>query len=246
MLNPDLAHVLCTDPVDESLQAGNSLTGPSLQHSDPSLAAFMPTELPPAAFVATIPMGSHYMLTRAKASIFKTRHPANLVALGSSGLLSALLASIEPKGFKSAAKNPAWLAAMDEEIQALQTNLTWILVPQPANTNIVGSKWVFRTKYLPDGSVERLKARLVAKGYTQVPGLDHTNTFSPIIQATTVRVVLSLAVTNHWPLRQLDVKNAFLNGHITEQVCMEQPPRYIDPRFPNHVCLLKKALYGLK
>ena len=197
MLNLDLAHVLCIDPVDESLQAGNSFTGPSLQHLDPSLAAFMPVKLPPAALVATISTGSHHMLTRAKASIFKTRHPANLAALGSSGLLSALLASIEPKGFKSAAKNPAWLTAMDEEIQALQTNRTWILVPRLANTNIVGSKWVFRTKYLPDGSVERLKARLVAKGYTQVLDLDHTDTFSPVIKATTVRVVLFLAVTNH-------------------------------------------------
>uniref|UniRef100_A0A2N9I5H9 Integrase catalytic domain-containing protein n=1 Tax=Fagus sylvatica TaxID=28930 RepID=A0A2N9I5H9_FAGSY len=213
---------ICTDPVDESLQ------------------------LPTPAPVAATPMPSHPMLTRAKAGIFKTRHPANLALLGSSGLLSALLASTEPKGFKSAAKNPAWLAAMDEEIQALQTNRTWILVPRPANTNIVGSKWVFRTKYLPDGSIERLKARLVAKGYTQVPGLDYTDTFSPVIKATTVRVVLSLAVTNKWPLRQLDVKNAFLNGSLTEHVYMEQPPGYIDPRFPHHVCHLKKALYGLK
>jgi transposase InsO family protein len=204
---------ICTDPVDESLQVNDSLTGPS----DPS------PELPTPAPVTATPMPSHPMLTRAKAGIFKTRHPANLALLGSSGLLSALLASTEPKGFKSAAKNPAWLAAMDEEIQALQTNRTWTLVPRPANTNIVGSKWVFRTKYLPDGSIERLKARLVAKGYTQVPGLDYTDTFSPVIKATTVRVVLSLAVTNKWPLRQLDVKNAFLNGSLTEHVYMEQP-----------------------
>ena len=135
---------------------------------------------------------------------------------------------------------------MDEEVQALQTNRTWILVHHLTNTNIVGSKWAFQTKYLPDGSIELLKARLVAKGYTQVPGLNYTDTFSPIIKATTVRVVLSLAVTNKWSRCQLDVKNAFLNGHLTEHVYMEQPPRYIDPRFPNHVCQLKKALYGLK
>ncbi|RVW78751.1 Retrovirus-related Pol polyprotein from transposon RE1 [Vitis vinifera] len=192
-------------------------------------------------------LGSHPMITRAKAGIFKTRHPTNLGVLGSSGLLSDLLASTEPKGFKFAAKNPAWLAAMDEEIQALQQNGTWILVPRPVNTNIVGFKWVFRTKYFPDGSVERLKARLVAKGYTQVPGLDYINTFSPVVKAITVRVVLSLAVTNKWPLRQLDVKNVFLNGTLTEHVYMEQPPRYIDSRFPTHVYLLKKAaLYGSK
>ncbi|WJZ92468.1 hypothetical protein VitviT2T_011458 [Vitis vinifera] len=123
---------------------------------------------------------------------------------------------------------------MDEEVQALQTNRTWILVHHLTNTNIVGSKWVFQTKYLPDGSIELLKARLVAKGYTQVPGLNYTDTFSPVIKATTICVVLSLAVTNKWSRCQLDVKNAFLNGHLTEHVYMEQPPRYIEPRFPNH------------
>ncbi|WKA06278.1 hypothetical protein VitviT2T_024184 [Vitis vinifera] len=178
------------------------------------------------------------MLTRAKASIFKTHHPANLSVLSSS--------STEPKGFKSAAKNPAWLASMDEEVQALQHNRTWVLVPRPAHTNIVGSKWVFRTKYLLDGSIDCFKAHLVAKGYTQVPGLDYIDTFSPVIKATTVHVVLSLVVTNRWPLRQLDVKNAFLNGTLTENVYIEQPTGYIDPRYPNHVCQLKKALYGLK
>ena len=135
---------------------------------------------------------------------------------------------------------------MDEEVQALQTNRTQILVHHLTNTNIVGSKQAFQTKYLPDGSIELLKARLVAKGYTQVPGLNYTDTFSPVIKATTVRVVLSLAMTNKWSRCQLDVKNAFLNGHLTEHVYMEQPPRYIDPRFPNHVYQLKKALYGLK
>lgn len=186
------------------------------------------------------------MLTRAKAGIFKSRHPANIGVLGSSSLLSALLESTKPKGFKSTAKNPAWLAAIDDKVRALQKNQTWILVTRPANTNIVGSKWVFRTKYLSDGSIERLEAHLVAKGYTQVPGLDYTDTFSPVIKATTVRVVLSIAVTNRWPLRQLDVKNVFLNGTLTENVYMEQPSGYIDPRFPNHVCQLKKALYSLK
>ena len=81
---------------------------------------------------------------------------------------------------------------------------------------------MFRTKYLSDGSIECLKARLVAKGYTQVPSLDYTNTFNPVIKVTIVRVVLYLAVTNKWPLRQLDVKNAFLNGTLTENVYMEQ------------------------
>jgi hypothetical protein len=161
--------IICTDPVNESVQATTSHAGASLSHSNSSTASPEPvTELPIIArpLISSASSGSHPMLTRAKAGIFKTRHPAHLGLVESSGLLSALLASTEPKGFKSTAKNPAWLAAMDKEIQALQSNRTWILVPRPANTNIVGSKWVFRTKYLPDGSIERLKARLVAKGYT--------------------------------------------------------------------------------
>ena len=96
------------------------------------------------------------------------------------------------------------------------------------------------TKYFPNGSIECFKARLVAKGYTQVPGLDYTNTFSLVIKATTFCVVHSLDVTNKWPLRQLNVKNAFLNGHLSEHVYMEQPPGYIDPRFPNHVINYRK------
>ena len=146
--------------------------------------------------------------------------------MGTSGLLSTLLVSTEPKRFKFAAKNPAWFAALDEEIRALQQNNTWTLVPRPANTDIVGSKWVLRIKYLSDGSVERFKSRLVAKGYT---GLNYTDTFSPVVKATTARVVLSIIITNKWPLRQLDVKNAFLNDTLIQHVHMEQPPRYIYP-----------------
>ncbi|XP_012845775.1 PREDICTED: uncharacterized protein LOC105965758 [Erythranthe guttata] len=218
-------------------------TGPQLSHSDtPEITP----ELPMVDQNVVGPVASHPMLTRAKAGIYKPRHPAYMGLVHSYGLLSVLLTSTEPKGFKFAAENPAWLAAMDEEVQALKNNCTWILVSRPTNTDIVGSKWVFRTKYFADGSLERLKARLVANGYTQVPEIDYTDTFSPVIKATTVRVVLSLVVSHRCPIRQLDLKNAFLNGHLTEHVYMEQPPGYIDPRFPNHVCQLKKAIYGLK
>ena len=114
------------------------------------------------------------------------------------------------------------------------------------NANVVGSKWVFRIKFHADGTIDRFKARLVAQGFTQVPGLDYSATFSPVVKASTVRVVLSLAVLHKWPLHQLDVKNAFLNGNLTDTVFMEQPPGFVDSKFPNHVCRLKKALYGLK
>jgi hypothetical protein len=107
----------------------------------------------------------------------------------------------EPNGFNSAAKSPKWLAAMKDEIRALKLNQTWELVPRPPATNVVGSKWVFHTKYHLDGSIDRLKASLVAKGYTQLCGLDFNDTFSPVVRASTVRIVLSIAVSCGWNMR---------------------------------------------
>jgi len=112
------------------------------------------------------------------------------------------------------------------------------LVPPSLNKNVVGSKWVFYIKYLSDGTVDRFKARLVAKGYTQQPSLDFTDTFSHVVKASTVRVVLSLVVSNNWPLRQLDVKNTFLNGLLQEEVYMDQSLSNVDPQYPTHICRL--------
>ncbi|XP_019175666.1 PREDICTED: uncharacterized protein LOC109170988 [Ipomoea nil] len=112
--------------------------------------------------------------------------------------------------------------------------------------NIIGCKWVFRTKRTADGLVERYKARLVAKGFNQVAGKDFFDTFSPVVKPTTVRILFSMAVTNNWTLRQLDVHNAFLNGHLAKTVYMKQPPGYEDLAHPGHVCLLQRSLYSLK
>jgi histone deacetylase 1/2 len=112
--------------------------------------------------------------------------------------------------------------------------------------NIVDSNWVFKTKYKPDGSIERRKARLVAKGFQQTAGIDYEETFSPVIKASTVRIILSIAVHLNWEVRQLDINNAFLNGHLRETVFMHQPEGFVDPTKPNHICKLSKAIYGLK
>ncbi|KAJ0575195.1 putative RNA-directed DNA polymerase [Helianthus annuus] len=136
--------------------------------------------------------------------------------------------------------------AMNNEFNALQENQTWELVPRPEGVPITRCMWLFRHKFKSDGALERYKARLVVNGKSQTVGIDCHDTFSPVVKPATIRTVLSLAVSRAWPIHQLDVKNAFLHGHLEETVFMYQPPGFIDSQRPNHVCRLKKSLYGLK
>lgn len=112
--------------------------------------------------------------------------------------------------------------------------------------NIVGYRWVFTLKYLPDGTIDMYKVRLLAKEFNQTYGVDYSENFSPVIKPTTIRLVLDVATSQSWPSQQLDVNNAFLQGTLTEKVYMSQPPGLVDISHPHHVCRLKKPIYGLK
>jgi hypothetical protein len=124
-------------------------------------------------------------------------------------------------------------------------NVTWHLIPRPLGTNIVTGKWILTHKYHSDGTLARHKARWVARGNNQEAGIDYDETFSPVVKPATIRTVLSLAASHAWPLHQLDVKNAFLHGHLEEIVYCQQPPGFVNPAAPDHVCLLQMSLYGL-
>ena len=135
---------------------------------------------------------------------------------------------------------------MEEEYNALMKNETWTLVPNDSSYKLIGNKWVYRVKENPDGTINKYKARLVVKGFLQIPGIDFTETFSLVVKAVTIRIILTLAVNNDWLLRQVDINNAFLNGELTEMVYMPQPEGFVNKSKPNHICRLKKALYGLR
>ncbi|GJV60663.1 ribonuclease H-like domain-containing protein [Tanacetum coccineum] len=144
---------------------------------------------------------------------------------------------IHSDSYRDAFHDSNWQNAMRDEYNALIKNQTWTLVPRPPVPNIVRCMWFFFHKYLADGILSRYKARLVANGSTQLEGVDVDDTFSPVVKPGTIRTVLSLAVSRHWPIHQLDVKNAFLHGDLSETVYMHQPPGFRDSTYLDHVCL---------
>jgi histone deacetylase 1/2 len=152
----------------------------------------------------------------------------------------------EPSSLSEALMDKNWKLAMEDEYSALLDNKTWHLVPPSTHRNLIDCKWVYRIKHRADGTIDRYKARLVAKGFKQRYGIDYGDTFSPVVKAATIRIVLAISVSRGWSLRQLDVKNAFLYGVLEEEVYMKQPPGFENPDAPDYVCKLDKALYGLK
>ena len=184
-----------------------------------------------------LPISHHPMLTRSKTGVVKP-NPKYFVG--------SISGSIEPKTVQEALQSAQWKQAMQLEFDALMSNNTWQLVPWHSSYNIVGAKWVFKLKHNADGSIQQYKARLVAKGFHQNPGIDFNETFSLVVKPQTIRVVLSLAISQGWSIKQLDVNNAFLNSELKETIYMTQPEGFVNSQYPTHVCKLVKALYGLK
>ncbi|XP_024011200.1 uncharacterized protein LOC112086480 [Eutrema salsugineum] len=248
----------CTAGTDPVPIGNSSLLSPS--GTDSSVSRCSSTPVTPASLsVASSPLSTdsssalshnstarqttpslpgHKMITRAKEGIFK---PNPRYAL-----LTHKAAYPEPRSVASALKHPGWHNAMSEEMSNCSETNTWSLVPRAPGMNILGSKWVFRTKLHADGSLDKLKARLVAKGYNQQEGVDFLETYSPVVRTATVRSVLHLATIMDWDVKQMDVKNAFLHGDLSETVYMTQPTGFEDKAHPDYVCRLNKSLYGLK
>ncbi|CAL9021871.1 unnamed protein product [Prunus brigantina] len=156
------------------------------------------------------------------------------------------LCIMEPEKFDEAVKDESWIKAMKDELSMIEKNATWELVDRPTEKPVIGVKWVFKTKLNLDGSVQKNKARLVAKGYSQKPGVDYNETFAPVARLDTIRTLIALAAQKSWQLYQLDVKSAFLNGILEEEVYVDQPEGFVVKGSESKVYKLHKALYGLK
>lgn len=155
----------------------------------------------------------------------------------------------EPRSVKEAMATPEapyWQEAIDSEIQSILSNHTWELVDLPPGNKPIGCKWIFKRKMKPDGSIEKYKARLVAKGYRQKEGLDYFDTYSPVSRITSIRMLIAIAAIYNLEIHQMDVKTAFLNGELDEEIYMEQPEGFKAKGQEQKVCKLIRSLYGLK
>ena len=152
----------------------------------------------------------------------------------------------KPTDFATAYSHPGWRMAMQTEFLSIQRNNTWTLVDLPPSRRAITTKWIFKAKPNPNGTTAKLKARLVARGFQQCAGIDFTETFAPIAKIDTFRTLAVVCGHHGWPIYHLDVKSAFLNGEILEEVYVHQLQGFTEPGRESQVCLLKKALYGLR
>ncbi|GJX06306.1 retrovirus-related pol polyprotein from transposon TNT 1-94 [Tanacetum coccineum] len=158
----------------------------------------------------------------------------------------AFLTSVEPKNFKQAMTEPSWIDAMQEEIHEFERLEVWELVPCPDNVFLIKLKWIYKVKTDESGGVLKNKARLVAQGFRQEEGIDFEESFAPVARIEAIRIFVANAAHKNMTIYQMDVKTAFLNGELKEEVYVSQPEGFVDQDNPSHVYKLKKALYGLK
>ncbi|GAU50842.1 hypothetical protein TSUD_232190 [Trifolium subterraneum] len=158
----------------------------------------------------------------------------------------AFMADVEPINWHEALSDPNWKKAMDEEIKSLEKNNTWRLVDLPAQKRPITVKWIFKIKRNPDGGIVKHKARLVARGFLQQQGIDYNEVYAPVARMETIRLVIAIASSMNWSLSHMDVKSAFLNGPLEEEVYVSQPPGFEVDAQKDKVYKLQKALYGLK
>ena len=155
----------------------------------------------------------------------------------------------EPTSYQEAMSLPEaelWLKAMKAEIESLKVNKTWKLVALPTGRRAIKSKWVFKVKYKPSGQIDKYKARLVAKGFSQIAGVDYSDTYSPVIKSDSMRTMFATTAHSNLHTRQFDICTAYLNSPLDEIIFMVQPEGFIDNEYPEFVCLLLRCLYGLK
>ncbi|GKF04096.1 retrovirus-related pol polyprotein from transposon TNT 1-94 [Tanacetum coccineum] len=140
----------------------------------------------------------------------------------------------------------SWFEAMQNEIHEFDRLEVWVLVPKPDHVMIIALKWIYKVKLDEHGDVLKNKARLVAKGYRQEEGINFKESFAPVARIEAIKIFIANAASKNMDIYQMDVKIAFLNGDLQEEVFIRQPEGFEDPDYPTHVYRLKKALYGLK
>jgi hypothetical protein len=154
--------------------------------------------------------------------------------------------SMEPTSYAEAAQSKEWSDACDEEMASIYKNDTWVLTDLPARKTPLTTKWVFKAKQDAEGKIITRKARLVVRGCEQTPGLDYEETFAPVVKWGTLRGLAALTAHKRYPIYHLDVRTAFLHGHLKEEVYIYQPEGYVAHNNKQQVCLLQRALYGLR
>nr|GEU68291.1 retrovirus-related Pol polyprotein from transposon TNT 1-94 [Tanacetum cinerariifolium] len=158
----------------------------------------------------------------------------------------SVLSKVKPKNFKYAITEDCWFQAMQDEIYKFDRLQVWELVPQQDCVIIIALKWIYKVKLDEYSDVLKNKARLVEKGYRQEEGIDFEESFALVARSKAIRIFIANAARKNMTIYQMDVKTAFLNGELKEEVCVSQPEGFVDPNHPTHVYRLKKALYGLK